>query len=113
MNNKRYNRNYKHKRFNRPNRVNYPKNKPSFFNKANKFIRENPILSAILAMISSIILIRISFSNTLFGNNFSEFRLWFLFFAVVFGIIGIMAINIWIKNNVSNFNSQHNFNWRK
>ncbi len=82
------------------------------FYKINIFIRRYPIFSAILTIFLSIFLIRVSLSDNLFGNDVSEFRLWFLFFAVVLGIIGIMAIKVWFSNNVSNFNTQHNLNWK-
>lgn len=84
----------------------------SFWYKANKFVRRHPIFSSIGSILLSILLIRISFLNTLFGNNISEFRLWFLFLALLIGIVGIFALKVWFRNHVSNFNVQTNLKWR-
>ena len=83
------------------------------FYKTNKFVRRHPIFSAVSSIILSIVLVRISFSEKLFGNDISEFRLWFLFFAVLLGIIAIFALKVWYSNNVANFNVQANLNWKR
>ena len=84
-----------------------PKKKRSelerIFYKINKFVRHHPVLSAIVSVLLAIVLIRTSFSNMLFGNDVTEFRLWFLFFALVIGIIGIIALKVWFKNNVARY----------
>jgi len=91
----------------------HKKHKNSTLYGLKNFVRKNPLISAVGSILFSIILVRVFFSNTFFGNEVSEFRLWFLFFAIVLGIIGLVALRVWFKNNVSNFNVQTNLNWRR
>jgi len=55
---------------------------------------------------------RAFFSDSLFGNNITEFRMWILFALVVFLIIGIIAFMIWLRRNVPNIYTKHDVNWR-
>lgn len=83
-----------------------------FFYKFKRFVRRNPVLSAVVSIIISIFLIRISFSNELFGNDVTEFRFWFIFFAIILGLVGLFSLKVWWRNNVSNFNVQANLKWK-
>lgn len=94
---------------NRPRKRSNPR-KHSFlsrlFYKSNRFVRRHPIISAVGSIVLSIFLLRVAFSDNLFGNNVSEFRLWFIFFAILIGIIGLISLKVWFSNNVSDFNAQ-------
>ena len=109
---------FRHRHFNNKfnNRHQFVKKQPtvtSIFYQLNFFVRKHPVFSSVASIIISVLLIRVFFSETLFGANISEFRLWFLFVAIILGIIGTIALKVWFKNNVSNFNVQANLNWRK
>ncbi|MDD4662594.1 MAG: hypothetical protein PHR48_01840 [Candidatus ainarchaeum sp.] len=51
-------------------------------------------------MVFAVILVRLAFLDTLFGKNFVELRLWIIFFAIVFFIIGLISIKVWMRTNV-------------
>jgi len=87
--------------------------KRSLFYGFNRFIRKNPVVSSVIGILSSIVLIRISFLDELFGNNITEFRVWFIFLAVILGIVGVISLMIWIRNNVSDFNFKGDLRIRK
>ena len=55
---------------------------------------------------------RAFFSDSLFGNNITEFRMWILFALVVFLIIGIIAFMIWLRRNVPDIYTKHDVRWR-
>ena len=57
-----------------------------YFHKFYRLIVRHPLVSSVGSIVTSIILIRAFFSNTLFGTNVTEFRIWFLFFAILIGI---------------------------
>lgn len=82
------------------------------FHKFQKFILRHQIISSLGSIILSIVLIRISFSNTLFGANITEFRMWFIFFAILLGIIGVISLSVWFRRNVPQMFTKHNVNWR-
>jgi len=99
---RRYNKNRYHKkqkRFKRRQKSELAR----IFYKYRKLILKHPLISAILSIIVSILLIRVFISNTIFSNNITEFRMWFLFFAILIGIIGLFALWVWIRNNVPSF----------
>jgi len=102
----------KHHSHNHFNQRHYKKHSPinSLFYKINRFVRRYPILSAVFSIIISIILFRFAWIGNL--NKFSEFRIWIFLASIIFFIVGIIAIRVWMKNNVSNFNTQHNIGWR-
>jgi Ca2+-dependent lipid-binding protein len=78
------------------------------FHKSNNFVQRHPIISAVISIVLSIILLRISF---LFEKT--EFRAWFIFFAILLGIIGIIAVIVWFRNNVSDLTTKHTVDWRR
>lgn len=86
--------------------------KYSLFQKLNWFCRKHPVISAGWSILLGIMLMRASFSNTLFGSDVTEFRMWILFASMVFFIIGVIAFKIWLKRNVPSFFSKHDINWR-
>ena len=114
----RYHRHHKYpKRYFRRNKFqqfpNKSRGRSINFYQMRRFVIRHPVFSAVFSIILSIFFIRISFLDVLFGNNISEFRLWFILGAIVLGIIGIISLKVWYKNNVSNFNVQANLNWKR
>jgi len=86
--------------------------KKSFY-KSRKFILRHPLISSVGSILVSILLFRASLSNKIFGNNISEFRGWFLFFAFLIGLIGVIALMVWFKRNVPALFTKHDINWKK
>ncbi len=83
------------------------------FYKLRRFVVRHPVLSSVVSMVSAILLVRVSMSDVVFGTNVSEFRLWFLFFAILLGIIGFISLMVWFRNNVSDMTTRHTINWKK
>jgi len=81
------------------------------FHKTRHFAIKHPLISAVMAIVISVILIRISFLSELFGQNISELRIWFLFFAALIGITGFVALIVWFRNHVSSLTTRHTVNW--
>ena len=50
--------------------------------------------------------------NTIFGNKITEIRGWILFFAILFIIIGLIALNVWFRRNVPHLFTKHDVKWR-
>ena len=103
MPHKRYSRRFKYRRYSLISTI---------FYRTNRFFHRHRIISPLLCIIGSVILIRLALSEKLFGNSITEFRLWFIGFAVLIGIIGIISLKVWFRNNVADFNAQINLNWR-
>jgi len=82
------------------------------FYKIRRFVRRSPIFSAVFAIVLGIILLRISYLDVLFGRNVTELRVWFMGVAILMGIIGIIALKVWFRNNVSDSNVKVNVNWK-
>lgn len=99
----------KHGGFHRP--TYRPSPVKSSFYGFRRFVLRHPLLSSVGSVVLAIILVRLSFSNTLFGSNIGEFRLWFIFFAIVIGIVGIVSLVVWMRRNVPRFYSKHDVNW--
>ena len=74
------------------------------FYKIKKFIRKNPVFCSVSSMIFAIILVRLAFLDKLFGRSLIELRLWIIFFAIIFFMIGLISIKVWMRNHVSDFN---------
>jgi len=82
------------------------------FYKLNRFVRRHPLISSIISILIGVFLIRAVFINSLFGNDMSEFKGWLIFFAILFIIIGIIALKVWFRRNVPSLFTKHNVNWR-
>jgi len=105
-----------HKRQRRFNRFhkNHKRHSPisTLFYRINRFVRRHPILSSVISILIGIFLIRAFFMNTIFGNKITEIRGWILFFAILFIIIGLIALNVWFRRNVPHLFTKHDVNWR-
>lgn len=86
--------------------------KPSIFQQLNWFCKRHPIIASIGSIFLGIFLIRATFSNSLFGNDITEFKIWFIGGGVLFIIVGLFSLKIWIKRNVPTINTQHHLTWR-
>ncbi|HLD15252.1 MAG TPA: hypothetical protein VJB94_01595 [Candidatus Nanoarchaeia archaeon] len=86
--------------------------RPSLFKKLNWFCRRHPLISSGGSILIGIILLRAFFNNNLFGNNVTEFRMWVLFFSIVFFIVGLIAIKVWFYRNVPSLHTKHQIEWR-
>ena len=109
MRRRHFHRNYRGHRFKHQNRNQVG----SLFYKVRRFVVKHPVFSSIISIIAAIILFRIGMGSTFFGNDLSEFRFWFLFFAVILGIVGLIALKVWFKNNVAKLNTKHVVEWRR
>lgn len=92
----------------------YPKHSllsRAFYN-LRKFAIYPPIISSVGSMVLSIILFRLAWSDKLFGYGISELRLWFLGFAILMFLIGIIALIVWMRRNVPTLYTKHDVNWR-
>lgn len=105
-----YSRKSKFKR-NKNNNHNFKKNKRRLkpFSRRKLFgIIPYYLTFSIILIILGIFLIRIS--PNIFG--FSEALFWMQFLGVILILAGILMIVAYWRNNVSNFNTKHNFNWK-
>ena len=104
----------RHSRSRRHRRLHHT-HKPSIasrFYSIRNFVRRHPVFSSVTSIIAAIVLVRISLSDTLFGSNVSEFRLWFIFGAIILGIIGLISLKVWFKRKVPQHFTKHDVNWR-
>ena len=111
---KSHSKRHPHKKRNKtfkPHRKKRPQASKTFYG-ARRFMLRHPLISSVGSIVLAIILIRISFSNTLFGSDVSEFRIWFILFAILLGIIGLFAIKVWWKKNVPDFFGKGDITWR-
>ena len=100
----RFHRNNNHRRFNDySKKFNYKRT----FYLWNTFVRKHPLISAVTSIVLAIMLVRLYFLDFLMGKNLTELRLWFMFFAVLFGLVGLIALKVWFRNNVSNRTTRH------
>ena len=79
------------------------------FQRYVRFARHHPIIASGLSTIVGIILIRLSFIETLFKG---EIRFWVLFVGIVLLLVAFVSFLIWVKRNVPMFYSKHDVNWR-
>ncbi len=110
---RRYNKRYSHKSRRtrkRPQRK-PPRRKPSTFRKVNGFTRKYPVWTGIILILASIILFRISFTNTFL--NQSEVFMWAMVLSIGLFIAGILVLIAYWRNNVSMLTTRHNVNWRR
>ena len=84
--------------------------KPSTFKKVNSFTRRYPIWTGIILILASIILFRLSFTNTFLSQ--SEVFVWAIILSIGLFIAGILVLVAYWRNHVSMLTTRHNVNWR-
>ena len=70
------------------------------------------ILSGIALFISGLLIFRFSYQIFVGWFNWVEGMAWSWLFGIIFILAGLLTLKAWWRNNVSNFNTQHNFRWR-
>ncbi len=70
------------------------------FQQIKRFIRYNPLLSAVVSIVIAVLLIRASFSNILFGNDIKEIRFWIAGFGILICIIGLVSLRYLLTGGV-------------
>ena len=75
-------------------------------------MRHHPLLFALVLIILAVIIFRISFLDSFFGNSLEEARLWIMFITLVLFVTGMFSIWVWVRNNVPLLNTQHKVIWR-
>ena len=101
---------HKNKRTKKKHRRKHPKKKPSTFKKVNRFTRKYPVWTGIILIIVSIVLFRISFTNTFLSQP--EIFMWAIILSIGLFIAGVLVLTKYWRNNVSMFTTRHNVNWR-
>ena len=84
--------------------------KRSKFNRLNYFSRKHPIVIAVILIIASLVLLRLSFTNPFL--NSSEIFMWAIIVSIGLFIAGILVLVGWWRNHISMFTTRHNVNWR-
>lgn len=115
---RRTNRRYKSRRTNRsehkskrsrhgPRR---PRRKLSRIKRLNWFTRKHPIATGIILIIVSIVLFRLSFTNS-FLNSGEVFG-WSVLISIGLFLAGLLVLIGWWRNNISMLTTKHNVRWR-
>ncbi len=87
-----------------------PRRRYTLFQRMSYFARKHPISLGVILILASIVLFRLSFTNVFLHS--SEVFMWSMLVSALLFIAGLLVLKGYWKNNVSNFNSQHNFNWK-
>lgn len=78
--------------------------------KLNYHSRKHPIVSGVILIILSLILLRMSFSNSFL--NKPEVFMWSLLVSGGLFLAGLLVLVAWWRNHVSMLTTRHNVNWR-
>lgn len=84
--------------------------KRSTFNRLNYFSRKHPIVIAVVLIISSLVLFRLSFTNSFLSSQ--EVFTWSLLLSAGLFLSGVLVLVGWWKNHVSTLTTRHNVTWR-
>ncbi len=82
----------------------------SIFSKINYFSRKHPIAISVILIVASIILFRLSFTNTFL--NSSEIFMWSIIASIGLFLAGFLVLVGWWRNHVSMFTTRHSVNWK-
>ena len=78
--------------------------------KLNYHSRKHPIVSGVILIIASLILSRLSFTNSFL--NQPEVMMWSLIISGGLFLAGLLVLVAWWRNHVAILNIKHNVNWR-
>ena len=86
------------------------RNRYSLFQRISHFATHHPISIGVMLIIASLILFRLSFTNTFLHS--SEVFMWSILLSIGLFIAGLLVLIGWWRNHISNFTSRHNITWR-
>ena len=81
-----------------------------FKNHRKPFTKEHPIATGVLLIIVSLILFRLSFTNSFLGS--SEVFMWSIILNIGLFIAGLLVLIAWWRNHIATINTRHSVNWR-
>ena len=82
----------------------------SSFSTMSYFTRKHPIATGVLLIIASLVLFRLSFTNTFL--NSSEVFMWSIILSIGLFIAGFLVLVGWWRNHISMLTTRHNVTWR-
>jgi hypothetical protein len=103
---KRRNRHYHH--FN--NHHHHIHRNHSKFSRLNYFSRKHPLVISIILIIASLILFRLSFTNTFLSSQ--EVFLWSILLSIGLFLAGFLVLIGWWRNHVAMINAKHIVIWK-
>jgi len=83
----------------------------SLFQRMTYFARRHPISVGVVLVVASIVLFRLSFTNTFL--NSSEIFMWSIIVSILLFFGGLLTLIAWWRNHVATLNTRHTVNWRK
>ncbi len=86
------------------------KSRRSNFNRINYFSRKHPLVISVLLIISSIILFRLSFTNSFLSS--SEVFIWSIILSIGLFLAGFLVLVGWWKNHISMLTTKHHITLR-
>ncbi|VVB82807.1 Uncharacterised protein [uncultured archaeon] len=82
----------------------------STFHRLNYFSRKHPLVISVILILSSLILFRLSFTNSFLSST--EIFMWSIILSIGLFLAGFLVLVGWWRNHVSMFTTRHNVNWR-
>ncbi len=83
--------------------------KPSKIKRLNWFTRKHPIATGVILIIASIVLFRISFTNTFLSSG--EVFGWSILISIGLFLAGLLVLIGWWRNNISMLTTKHTVKW--
>ncbi|MEK6926783.1 MAG: hypothetical protein AABW50_05910 [Nanoarchaeota archaeon] len=87
-----------------------PRRRYSLFQRLVYFSRKHTITIGVILIIASLILFRLSFTNTFL--NSSEVFMWSILLSIGLFIAGLLVLIGWWRNHISMFTTRHSVSWK-
>ncbi|MEK6827290.1 MAG: hypothetical protein AABX99_02280, partial [Nanoarchaeota archaeon] len=84
--------------------------KRSTFHRLNHFSRKHPLIISVILILASLILFRLSFTNSFLSST--EIFMWSIILSLGLFLAGFLVLVGWWRNHVAMFTTHHNVNWK-